>query len=83
MEYISEHVRQEFSKEQKDAAWRLYVAETLRCISESSAKYAGGPYMPVKWADILNPPQEETRTPEEVVEYMKNRLKEVGESGCI
>lgn len=80
MEYISQHVRQVFSKEQKDAAWKLYAAETLRFISESSARYAGGPYMPVKWSDILNPPPAETRTPEEVVSYMKTRLKEVGEA---
>lgn len=36
--------------------------------------------MPVKWSDILNPPPVETRTPEEVVSYMKTRLKEVGEA---
>lgn len=47
-------------------------------ISESTARYAGGPYLAAKWADILNPPKEETRTPEEVVEHMKKRLKEIG-----
>lgn len=47
-------------------------------ISESTAKYVDGPYLAVKWADILNPPKEETRTPEEVVEHIKNQLKEIG-----
>ena len=78
MEYISQHVRQTYIQEQKEAAWRLYVAETLRCVSESSARYAGGPYMPRKWADIVSPPPEEKRTPEEVVAYMMKRLKEAG-----
>lgn len=38
----------------------MYVAETLRCISESTAKFSGGPYMTAKWADIADPkPQKE------------------------
>lgn len=58
-------------------AWNIYIAETLRCISESTAKFAGGPYVTTKWADILNPPKEETRTPEQVIDFVMGRLKEV------
>ena len=75
-EYIAPHVRLVYAYEQKDAAWPLYVAETLRCISESAAKL-GGPYMQAKWADILNPKPEETRSPEEVIRHVKDRLAEL------
>lgn len=57
--------------------WRLYVAECVRMVTESTAKYAGGPYMTAKWADIVNPKPVETRTPEQVIEQVMNRLKEV------
>lgn len=53
------------------------MAETMRCISESAAKFAGGPYMTAKWANIINPKPVETRTPEQVIEQVMTRLKEV------
>lgn len=58
-------------------AWRLYVAEGVRMITESTAKYAGGPYMTAKWSDIVNPKPVETRTPEQVINQVMTRLKEV------
>lgn len=73
-EYISQHVRQEWAREQKSEAWKLYVAETLRCISESTAKFAGGPYMTAKWDYIIHPKPTETRTPEQVVDHVLKRL---------
>lgn len=33
--------------------------------------------MTAKWDDIVNPKPEETRTPEQVVEHVLGRLKEV------
>lgn len=82
VEYISQHVRQSYLQEQKNEAYRLYVAETLRCISESTAKFAGGPYMTAKWDDIINPKPVETRTQEQIIDQVMTRLKEVstGES---
>lgn len=58
-------------------AWRLYVAEGVRMIAENTAKFAGGSYMTAKWADIVNPKPVETRTPEQVIEQVMTRLKEV------
>lgn len=55
-------------------AWRLYVAESVRMVSESTAKFAGGSYMTAKWADIVNPKPVETRTPEQVIEQVMQRL---------
>ena len=48
-------------------------------ISESTAKYAGGLYMSMKWLDVINPPKTETRTQEQVVQHIMNLLKEVGQ----
>ena len=57
------------------------MAEGVRMISESTAKFAGGPYMTVKWADIIDPKPAETRTPEQVIDHVLGRLKEVSAGG--
>lgn len=36
--------------------------------------------MPTKWADIINPKPVETRTPEQVIDQVMDRLKKVGGS---
>lgn len=46
-------------------------------IGESAARYAGGVYQKVRWADIVNPPKEETRTADEIIEHMKKKLGDV------
>lgn len=56
----------------------MYVTDALRIISENTAKYAGGSYQKARWVELIHPPKEETRTPEEVIEHMKNRLIEIG-----
>lgn len=55
----------------------MYVTDALRVIGENTAKYAGGSYLKARWADIINPPKEDTRTADEIIEHMKKRLKEV------
>lgn len=65
-------------KNERDA-YKAYISEALRMISESTAKYAGGLYMSMKWLDVINPPKTETRTQEQVVQHIMNLLKEVGQ----
>jgi len=61
-------------------AWRIYIAEGIRTISESSAKFFGGPYITAKWLDIINPQPEETRTAEEVIDHVLRGLKKLAGS---
>jgi len=46
-------------------------------VSESTARFAGGPYITAKWADIVNPQPEETRTAEEVIDHVLQGLRGV------
>lgn len=57
--------------------YQVYVTDALRLIGEHTAKYAGGSYQKARWADIINPPKEETRTADEIIEHIKKKLKEV------
>lgn len=75
-------------EKQLDEAYRIYVTEALRAISESSARSSGGGYVTTRYADIVKPKKPETRSGEEIISHMKAVLrkhaeKEVQEDGLI
>ena len=55
-----------FNQHQRDLAYRIYVTECLRIISENTAKMGGGSYITAKFADIINPKHVDNRTGEEI-----------------
>ena len=55
-----------FNQHQRDFAYRIYVTDCLRIISENTAKMCGGSYMKAKLADIINPKPVDNRTGEEI-----------------
>ena len=55
-----------FNQHQRDLAYRIYVTDCLRIISENTAKMGGGSYISVKFADIINPKPAGNRTGEEI-----------------
>ena len=55
-----------YQSQQRDLAYRIYVADCLRIISENTAKMGGGSYITAKFADIINPKPVEKRTGEEI-----------------
>ena len=55
-----------YQSQQRDLAYRIYVSECLRMISENAASGGGRSYMVVKFEDVINPKQVENRTGEEI-----------------
>lgn len=55
-----------YQSQQRDLAYRIYVADCLRIISENTAKMGGGSYITAKLADIINPKPADNRTSEEI-----------------
>ena len=55
-----------FNQHQRDLAYRIYVSDCLRIISENTAKVGGGSYITAKFADIINPKPVDNRTGEEM-----------------
>lgn len=62
----------------KDEMYQEYISESLRIIGENTAKYVNGQYLKVKFSEIVNPRPEETRTSDEVINYMKEKITNVG-----
>ena len=55
-----------YQSQQRDLAYRIYVTECLRIISENTAKMGGGSYITAKFPDIINPKPVDNRTGEEI-----------------
>ena len=55
-----------YQSQQRDLAYRIYVSDCLRIISENTAKMGGGSYITAKFVDIINPKPIDNRTGEEI-----------------
>ena len=76
--YVIDNYISVFHKEQHDKAYRIYVTDTLRVITENTSKQAGGSYMKIRFAEIFEPPKkEEERTAEEVISDLMDKLRKV------
>ena len=61
------YVLAQYRREQEDKAYRIYVNDALRLISENTASSVGGKYITARFADVIAPPKEEdNRTCEEI-----------------
>ena len=61
------YVLAQYRREQEDKAYRIYVTDALRLISENTASSVGGKYITARFADVIAPPREEdNRTCEEI-----------------
>ncbi len=56
-----------YQSQQRDLAYRIYVTDCLRIISENTAKMVrGGSYITANFSDIINPKPADNRTGEEI-----------------
>ena len=61
------YVLAQYRREQEDKAYRIYVTDALRLISENTASSVGGKYITARFGDVIAPPKEEdNRTCEEI-----------------
>ena len=55
-----------YQSQQRDLAYRIYVSDCLRIISENTARISNGSYVTAKFTDIINPKPVDNRTGEEI-----------------
>ena len=65
-------------RQNEQSAFRDYMAMCAFNVNEIVAKRYGGAYMTTKYHDLVNPPKEETRTSEEVISGIKEKLNALG-----
>ena len=54
-------------RERKEEAYRIYVTDALRIIGQNTAKYGGGSYQQLRFADIIRPHKDDGRTAADVI----------------
>lgn len=59
-----------FKKEMHEKAYKIYVTDALQLLT----KKFGGEYLKNRFADVMEPHIEETRTAEEVITDIKDKL---------
>lgn len=52
---------------QREMAYRIYVGEALRMISESTARFGGGEYVTKRFVDVIHPVKKDERTADEII----------------
>jgi DNA-binding ferritin-like protein len=76
---VIEHCVAFFRKKKIDEAYRIYITDTLKAIAENTSKEYGGQYPKLRYADMIKAADvkettQETRTPQEIITGMKNKL---------
>lgn len=71
--YVIDNYISYFQKRQKEKAYQVYVTDALKVIAENTSRINGGAYMNARFLDIIEP-HIETRTSEEVIETIKDKL---------
>lgn len=46
--------------------YRVYVSDTLRIISENTARFGGGTFAKQRYYDVINPPKVDGRSGDEI-----------------
>jgi hypothetical protein len=73
--YVIDHCISYFYKEQRHKAYEVYVTDVLRIIAENTAKQVGGSYIKMRYNDIVDPPKEESRSANEIIDSIRNKLE--------
>lgn len=63
-----------FKKEQQEKAYKMYITDALKIIAENTAKQVGGSYLTARYAEMIEPKKEETRTANEIIINIKDKL---------
>lgn len=66
-----------YEREQRELAYRIYVTDALRIISENTAKFGGGGYMKARFSDIIIPKAEDDRTSDEIIGNIRGKLRKL------
>lgn len=62
-----QYARSRIDEDCKEKAFREYIADGIRMVTQNTAKFAGGPYLTVRYDEIIHPKPKDTRTGEEIV----------------
>lgn len=75
------YVLARYNQEQREEAYRIYISDGLRFVSENtthSAFESGGRYLNLRYYDLMYPSAPDERTAEDVIDHIKQGLGRLG-----
>lgn len=75
------YVMARYENYQRELAYRIYVSDTLRNISENTARFGGGGYIRARFADLIkvDSQPEDNRTSDEIIGGIRKKLRKMQE----
>jgi hypothetical protein len=64
-----------FKNQQEEKAYKNYVTECLRIITENTAKFGGGSYMQIKFSELIDQKPQDDRTADEIIQGIKEKVE--------
>ena len=71
------YVTSRYKMYQKDMAYRFFITDELYYLNNNVVNMTGGSKMQKRFYEILYPPKEDTRTADEIITNIKNKLREI------
>ena len=74
------YVTARYREHQRELAYRIYVSEALRTMTENTARIGGGSYIRVRYEDLISPARGTSSNWEssaEVVSHVFGKLREI------
>lgn len=62
----------------EDKAYRIYVTDGLKMIAENTQRFAGGSRFERRFWDVIKKVPEETRTSDEIIQGIRDKISLLG-----
>ena len=62
---------------QTDMAYRFFITDGLFYLNNNVVNISGGNKLQTRFYEILHPPKEETRTSDEIINNLKDKLRKI------
>lgn len=71
------YVMSRYKSYQRDMAYRFFVTDELYYLNNNVVNMTGGSKMQTRFYEIINPPKNEDRTADDVINNIKNKLRKI------
>lgn len=74
-----DHCMSAFTEYNKDLAFRIYITDGIKVISENTAHFAGGSSLQLRWYDLIDQtpeeePEQDTRSCDDIVNSIWSKI---------
>lgn len=73
--YIIQHCVAFLKRKSEEDAFRMYIAEGVKILTENTAKQFGGSALSISFRDIISGEKPDERTEEDIINGLKEKLK--------